>query len=99
MDVNKLRALLTDIQAGRVDVDQAMRQLRDLPYDDIGYAQLDYHRSLRQGIPEVVCCQGQTSQPVTGIRVLLWQRHDRVAASRAAAETSAVVPAPRPQAR
>ncbi len=99
MDVNKLRALLTEIQAGRVDVDQALHQLRDLPYDDIGYAQLDYHRSLRQGIPEVVFCQGKTTEQVTGILERLWQRHDRVLATRASAETATAVQAQLPQAR
>ena len=67
MDVDKLRDLLAAVQAGQVDVDQALARLRTLPFDDLGYAQLDMHRALRQGLPEVVFCQGKTAEQVAAI--------------------------------
>ena len=57
MDVDKLRELLEAIQNGQASVDEAMQRLRQLPYEDLGYARLDLHRPLRNGLPEVVFCQ------------------------------------------
>jgi NCAIR mutase (PurE)-related protein len=99
MDTNKLRHLLTDVQAGQVSVEQALGRLRDLPYDDIGYARLDVHRSLRQGLPEVVFCQNKTVEQATGILERLWQHHDRVLATRVSAEMASGIQARLPDAR
>ena len=67
MDWDKLRALLEGVSAGRVPVDAAVRQLRDLPYADVGFAKVDTHRPLRSGAPEAVFCQGKTSDQVVTI--------------------------------
>ncbi len=99
MDVDRLRALLTEVHSGRLDVEQALDQLRTLPYADLGYARLDTHRALRQGLPEVVFCQGKTAEQVAGILERLWQDHDRVLGTRAAAEQAAFVQARLPAAR
>lgn len=99
MDTNKLRKLLTEVQAGQVNVDQALDRLRALPYDDIGYARLDMHRSLRQGLPEVVFCQNKTVEQATGILERLWQYHDRVLATRVSAEMAVGIHAGLPDAR
>ena len=98
MDVHKLRTLLSELQAGRLEIDQALEQLRRLPYDDLGYAQLDLHRSLRQGLPEVVFGQGKTAEQLVGILERLWQHHDRIMATRLSVEQAAVVQARLPQA-
>jgi NCAIR mutase (PurE)-related protein len=91
MDADKLRQLLTEVGAGQVSVDQALDRLRALPYDDIGYARLDMHRSLRQGLPEVVFCQNKTVEQATGILERLWQHHDRVLATRVSADMAAAI--------
>jgi NCAIR mutase (PurE)-related protein len=91
MDTQKLRQLLADVQTGQVGVDQALDRLRALPYDDIGYARLDLHRSLRQGLPEVVFCQNKTSEQAAGILERLWQHHDRVLATRVSAEMAEAI--------
>jgi NCAIR mutase (PurE)-related protein len=98
MDAEKLRRLLTEVQEGQVGVDQAMDRLRALPYDDIGYARLDVHRSLRQGLPEVVFCQNKTAEQATGILERLWEHHDRVLATRVTAEMAAAIQSRLPQA-
>jgi NCAIR mutase (PurE)-related protein len=93
MDINKLRGLLSAVQTGQVDVDQALDQLRTLPFDDLDYARLDTHRSLRQGLPEVIFCQNKTVEQVIGIFQRLAQHHDRVLGTRATAEMAAAVQA------
>ncbi len=91
MDTDKLKQLLTELQAGQVSVDQALDRLRALPYDDIGYARLDVHRPLRQGLPEVVFCQNKTADQATGILERLWEHHDRVLATRVSAEMASAI--------
>jgi NCAIR mutase (PurE)-related protein len=98
MDTDKLRRLLKEVQTGEVNVDQALDRLRGLPYDDIGFARLDLHRPLRQGLPEVVFCQNKTTDQVIGILTKLWQHHDRVLATRVSAEMAAAVQASFPEA-
>jgi NCAIR mutase (PurE)-related protein len=99
MDTKKLRSLLTEVQAGTIGVDQALEHLRTLPYEDIGHAQLDLHRALRQGMPEVVFCQSKTAEQVIGILERLWQHHDRILATRATADMAAAVQDRLPAAR
>lgn len=67
MDVSLLRELLQNVQSGEVNVDEAMNRLRSLPYEDVGFAKLDNHRHLRNGVPEVVFCQGKTTEHIVEI--------------------------------
>lgn len=64
MDVAKL---LRQVQSGEVTVEDAEKQLKNLPYEDVGYAKLDHHRSLRRGFGEVVYCAGKTVGQVVDI--------------------------------
>jgi hypothetical protein len=99
MDTDKLQQLVLDIQAGRVSVEEAMARLRDLPYADIGDARLDLHRPLRQGLAEVIFCQGKTTDQVIAIMERLSQHHDRVMGTRASPEMAAAVQARLPKVR
>ena len=67
MDIQHLRGLLEQVQAGNVDINDAMNRLRTLPYEDVGFAKLDNHRHLRNGFPEVVFCQGKTTGQIVEI--------------------------------
>ncbi len=67
MDREAIRALLEDLRAGRVDVDTAVGKLRDLPFEDLGFAKVDHHRALRGGAPEAVFCPGKTPAQVVAI--------------------------------
>ncbi|MCL4297811.1 MAG: nickel pincer cofactor biosynthesis protein LarB [Anaerolineae bacterium] len=91
MDIDKLKGLLAEVQTGQIGVEQALERLRGLPYDDIGHARLDLHRSLRQGLPEVVFCQNKTVEQVLAILNKLWQHHERVLATRVSAEMAAAI--------
>jgi len=98
VDVAKLRQLLTAVQAGQVDIDQALERIRTLPYDDLAFARLDTHRAIRQGLPEVVFCQNKTAEQVVTILKRLWQHHDRVLGTRVSGEIASAVQAELPQA-
>ncbi len=84
---DRLKTLLEDVKAGRVEISEALALLRDLPYQDLGYALLDHHRGLRKGFPEVVFCQGKTPGQVAELLAELSRHHDRVMATRADEET------------
>lgn len=99
MDIDKLRQLLIQVQEGQLDIERALSELRGLPFDDLGYAQLDLHRALRTGHPEVVFCQNKTAEQVVGIFERLWQFHDRVMGTRATPEMAAVLQKKLPEAR
>jgi NCAIR mutase (PurE)-related protein len=83
MDREKVRALLEEVAAGSLAPEQALARLRTLPYDDLRFARVDLHRSLRHGVPEAVYCAGKTPEQVVAIVERLAQHHDNVLATRA----------------
>jgi hypothetical protein len=83
VDQEQLRALLDQVRAGAVDVDAAIERLKHLPFEDLGFAKVDHHRALRQGIPEVVFGQGKTVEQVLGIVSSLVKRSGNVLVTRA----------------
>lgn len=86
MNEQALRSLLEQVATGGESVDQAVAALRTLPYEDLGFARLDHHRSLRWGFPEVVFCPGKTPPQVAEIVERLAQRNPRVLGTRASQE-------------
>jgi pyridinium-3,5-biscarboxylic acid mononucleotide synthase len=62
MDASSLRALVEQVAAGRCTPDDAVRQLRRLPYADLGFARVDLQRDLRVGMPEAVYGPGKTPE-------------------------------------
>ncbi len=99
MDAEKLRRLLAEVQEGELSVDDALGRLRRLPFEDLGFAQLDLHRALRQGLPEVVFCQGKTNEQATVIFERLGTVHDRVFGTRATPEMATFIQTRLPEAR
>ncbi|NCO37166.1 MAG: 1-(5-phosphoribosyl)-5-amino-4-imidazole-carboxylate carboxylase [Armatimonadetes bacterium CG_4_10_14_3_um_filter_66_18] len=87
----RIRALLESVRTGATDVDAAVKELRDLPYEDLGFAKVDHHRTLRQGFPEVIFCQGKTPEQVVRIVESLRKRGVAVLATRADAEAARAV--------
>jgi NCAIR mutase (PurE)-related protein len=63
----RLRALLDGVAAGSVAPGDAAAALRDLPFADLGFARVDHHRELRQGVCEIVLAEGKTAAQVDGI--------------------------------
>lgn len=87
MDQNRLRKLLTDLETGKTTVPVVLDRLRTLPYEDLGFALVDHHRSLRQGFPEVILCEGKTRAQVVGIARGLLKKGGPLLATRADQET------------
>lgn len=67
MDEPALRKLLDQLAAGDVDADEVVRRLRRLPFAELGYANVDHHRELRQGVPEAVYGPGKSAAQCVGI--------------------------------
>lgn len=67
MDPNRLRQLLDEVRSGATPIEGALKQLENLPFADLGYARVDHHRALRQGIAEVVLGEGKTPSQIAGI--------------------------------
>jgi len=67
MDPIRLRELLEQLTRGDATVDQAMAHLKDLPFTELGYATVDHHRALRQGVPEVILGESKTAEQIAGI--------------------------------
>lgn len=91
MQAQRLREILKAVRAGTRTVDSALNDLRDLPFEDLGYAQLDHHRVLRKGFPEVVFCEGKRVEQVAEIMERLARKHPQVLATRATPEVYAAV--------
>ena len=83
MDREAVKALLEDLQAGRIGVDAAIQKLRGLPYEDLRFAKIDHHRALRGGAPEAVFCPGKTPAQVVAIVSRLAEHHPNILATRA----------------
>ncbi len=86
MDQNKLRKLLEDVKESSTSIDEALDKLRDLPYDDLGFAKIDNHRALRRGFPEVVFCQGKSVKQVAAIIDRMNDNYDVILGMRATAD-------------
>jgi NCAIR mutase (PurE)-related protein len=86
MQAELLRDLLNEVRAGTRTIESAMDRLRDLPFENLGYARLDHHRALRTGFPEVVFCEGKRLEQIIEILEKLEQRHSPVLATRASRE-------------
>ncbi|MDC0713031.1 nickel pincer cofactor biosynthesis protein LarB [Stigmatella sp. ncwal1] len=82
MDEKALTRLLSQVKGGKVSVDEAVGQLKDLPFAELGYATLDTHRSLRFGFPEVVLGEPKTVEQILGIVGALVERKQTVLVTR-----------------
>ncbi len=67
MHTDDIRALLESIAAGATTPKAGLEQLRHMPFEDLGFAQVDHHRALRQGQSEVIFGQGKTVKQIAGI--------------------------------
>ncbi|HEY6271230.1 MAG TPA: nickel pincer cofactor biosynthesis protein LarB [Terriglobales bacterium] len=64
MTAGAIAKLLRQVRTGTLGVDQALERLRDMPYEDLGFAKIDHHRPLRQGLPEVIFGRGKSAEQV-----------------------------------
>jgi NCAIR mutase (PurE)-related protein len=83
MDRTRIETLLIEVREGRTAVNDAVDRLKDLPFEDIGFAKLDHHRVLRTGMPEVIFAAGKTVEQVAAIFARMAQAGGNVLATRA----------------
>src|SRR5271170_1869753 len=67
MNEREVRKFLEAVKRGTIPVDHAVEKLRQLPYEDLGFAKIDHHRSIRQGFPEVIFARKKTPKQVKEI--------------------------------
>lgn len=82
MDPTRLRELLLAVQSGSVNVDGALEELRSLPFRDLGFATVDHHRALRNGVPEVIFGEKKTAEQVVRIAQAMVEAGENVLVTR-----------------
>jgi hypothetical protein len=94
----QIEALLKDVSVGQTTVDSALDRLKDLPFEDLGFAKVDHHRALRTGMPEVIFAAGKTTAQVAAIFERMAKAGGNVLATRASREAFEAVAAIEPAA-
>jgi len=91
MNKDLLHQLLVSVAAGQISVDDAAGRLMNLSCEDIDYAHIDHHRSLRKGFPEVIFGQGKSADQIAGIMEKMLPQEKVVLVTRIDAEKAAAV--------
>jgi len=91
MDAAHLRALLADFKRGALSEDDVLERLRTLPFEDIGFAKVDHHRSLRRGMPEVIYGEGKTVEQIVGIAEKIVAHKSNLLVTRCAEDAAAAL--------
>lgn len=93
MDQANARDLLKNVADGTISVDEALLRLRAAPFDDLGYAKLDTHRGLRQGVSEVIYGAGKTTEQIRGIvnAMIAAGKEERILITRLSSESAAAL--------
>ena len=98
MNEQELRELLSGVRSGEVDLAEAVQKLKAPHFEDLGIAKVDTHRALRKGFPEVVYCEGKTTDEVVAIVDRILQHEDNLLATRASREVYEAVKQSHPDA-
>jgi NCAIR mutase (PurE)-related protein len=82
LNADSIRKLFEQVRAGKLAPDEAVERLRHLPFEDLGFAKVDHHRTLRAGMPEVIFGEGKTPAQVASIFKRLAKHGTNVLATR-----------------
>ncbi len=82
VDASRLRSLLEKVRDGSIEPDAAFEQLKQLPFADLGFAQVDHHRALRQGLPEIILGEPKTVDQIHAIATELMRTGNNVMITR-----------------
>lgn len=86
-----LRELLEQVRSGSVDIDHAVQRFKGMPFEPMGFANVDHHRSVRHGMPEAIFGQGKTPEHLAAIYSRLRERSPNVLATRVEARAAELV--------
>ncbi len=67
MEGDKLKEMLKRVASGEISIDEAMLKIKTEPFEDLGFAKVDYHRGVRQGVPEIIYGEGKTAEQIIKI--------------------------------
>ncbi|MCB6994200.1 nickel pincer cofactor biosynthesis protein LarB [bacterium 210820-DFI.6.37] len=98
MEKEYLTQLLRQVADGKTKPEEAVEALKDLPFEDLGFANIDHHRNLRTGYPEAVFCQGKKPEQIAEIMKELAARNKNIIGTRACQEDYEAVKRVLPQA-
>ena len=79
----EIKKIMNEVKSNKISVDDAVKELKFLPFEDLGFAKIDHHRDLRKGFPEVVFCQNKTVNQVVKIIKRLSKNNNTILATRA----------------
>ena len=82
IQIERLKELLEQVKNHTISIDEAVGKLRHLPFEDLGFACIDHHREIRQGLPEVIYCPGKTTEQIIKIFSALASKGNNVLATR-----------------
>ncbi len=82
MNIRKLESLLKSIKSGKTSIEEAVAQLKSLPFEDLGFTRIDHHRSLRRGFPEVIWGEGKTYGQILSIMKQLKRKGQNILLTR-----------------
>jgi hypothetical protein len=91
MDVRKLKELIEKVRDGELGVDEALTRLRDLPFEDIGFASIDHHRALRRGYPEVIYGRGKKAEDIVEIIRKMVAKEENILATKLTEDKAAIL--------
>lgn len=83
---DNIKNILQEYKSNKISEDEVVEILINLPYEDVSFAKIDHHRSLRWGFPEVIMCQGKTPEQVAIIAEKLTGKGSNLLATRASNE-------------
>ncbi len=83
MKEKNIARILEEVKQGTVEVSEAMEQLKDLPFKDLGFAKIDHHREIRNGYPEVILCEGKELDHIVGIVKHMLEKDNNIFLTRA----------------
>jgi len=86
MNRERLKKILEDLSKGKINTNDALEQLKYFPFSDLGFARIDHHREIRTGYPEIVFCEGKTSEQVRDIFRHISGKEQNVIGTRASEE-------------
>jgi len=97
MDSGVLKDLLQRVKDGAVGLDEAIARLRDLPYEDIGFASIDHHRALRRGFPEVIYSTGKKAEEIIEIIGRMVEKEENILVTRLTDDKARIIKEQFPQ--
>ena len=91
MDIRLLKDLLDKLKDGRIEVDEALKKLKDLPFEDIGFASIDHHRHLRRGFPEVIYGRGKKVDEIIKIIEKMAEKEENILVTRLSGSKARII--------